>query len=134
MDEFARQVGYLAIFVAAVYAIGKSLGSRSDTINRERAHIAITFDIAKGISCRKIYQSTSDPRILGEVKRHFSDPLYLYLELDDDAYQKQLIKDGRERELEAAMKRISSEGETCRLIDGKLIFRPIKGWESYAST
>lgn len=130
MDELARQLGYLVFFAAAIYLINKLLTEYSDSRAKERAHVLITADLIKGISCRKIYQSTSDARILGETNRHFSDPLYLKLELDDSAYKEQLIKEGLEREYEAAMLHISSKGETCRLIEGQLVFRPVNGWQS----
>ena len=128
MDEIARQLGWWVILIGAIYAVGKLLSALGDANDREKNRLLHMYDIVRRLSYRKAFHATTDPLIQAEIKQHYPGWFLLYLELNDEHYRKKLTDEGSSNEFHAALQYIQEKGEQCRLVDGKLLYRPTDGW------
>lgn len=130
MDEIARQIGWLVIVVGAVYVVGKFVIALGEEKEKQRNKILHKGDIFCRLAYRKIYRSTTDPAIHEEIKRHYPSWFFLDLELDDTQYHQNMMNGAASTEYQDAVKDTEERGDHCKLIDGKLVYRPAQGWEA----
>ncbi len=130
MDEIARQVGWLVIIVGAVYLVGKFVIAQGEAKEVQRNKILHKSGIVCRLAYRKVYRSTTDPAIHEEIKRHYQPWFFLDLDLDDTQYHQNMMNGASRIEYQEAIREIEERGDFCKLVDGKLMYRPAQGWHA----
>ena len=130
MDEIARQIGWLVIIVGAVYLVGKFVIAQGEEKEKQRNQSLHKSDIVRRLAYRKVYRSTTEQSIHEEIKRHYPSWFSLDLELDDAQYHQSMMNGTASTEYLDAVKDEEELGDYCKLIDGKLVYRPAQGWKT----
>ena len=128
MDEIARQIGWWVIVIGVVYVLGKLVLSVAEVRDAKSNSILHASDIVLRLAYRKILRSTTDEAIHAEVNRHYPTRFILYVDLDDEQYQRRVVADGAGPELTSALAHVAKHGDHCRVVDGRLTYRPSDGW------
>ncbi len=130
MDEIARQIGWLVIIFGGIYVVGKFVIAHGEEKESQRNKILHTNDIVRRLAYRKVYHSTTDPAIHEEIKRHYPSWFFLDLDLDDAQYHQSMMSGAASNQYQEAVRDAAERGDFCKLIDGKLVYRPGQGWRA----
>ena len=130
MDEIARQIGWLVIIVGAVYVVGKLVIAHSREQDTQRNKTIHQAGFVRRLAYRKVYRSTTDTALHAEIKNHYPSWFDLYLDLDDAQYRQQTMNEPASADFQKALKEVAERGDFCKLIDGKLVYRPAQGWQA----
>lgn len=121
MDELARSIGWWVIIGGLIYVVGKFVISQGEAKQKDKEMILSVADHKRRLAYRRIWQSTNDPHIHGEVKFQYGPWALLELELTDEEYDRKMSASEAYRQ---ALRRIKEEGYVCSLQDGKIVHRP----------
>jgi len=118
MDELARNIGWWVIIGGAFYVVGKFILSHGEAKQQERDLVLSVRDHERRLAYRRIWQSTDDPKVQGEVKFQYGPWALLDLELNDHEYnEKHTFSEAYQR----AVSNVKAEGYCCSLRDGKIV-------------
>lgn len=121
MDEFARQIGWIAIGLLAFYVIGNLLISHSEAEDRKKDLDASTWDHQERLALRKIWRTSQDPEVIGKIKRKYGAWSILFIELSDKEYDLKMRLEFGDPGYYYALKEIETHGLPYVLEDGNIV-------------
>lgn len=121
LDEFARQIGWLVIIGLAFYVIGKIIIAHGDEQNRKKELIIATWDHQRRLAFRKIWRSSMDNRVIGQVKMQYGPWALLDVDLNDIDYDTKMRLGEEKEAYVAALRDIEEKGMPYILENGEIV-------------